>query len=268
MWNKLASPNGENYKRIKQVFNKIKHIYLEDVSFCTTIKEQYQAGKTKKELVDQYMPLELEEGKSKDIAIMIIDEILKELPKQKREEIARERQIANLLLQNSEKQSARAKRWWIKKKLSSEDAKVMSKNGILWDQEKELIYQRYQEMREKNREEKLNTIKKDIAYLFEVELTLGVIRGIIQRKSKEKQRGLSHPDVLRRHILEIWENRGVNPTLKGKNKEYNLQQKTLGKIYEKISDYLLTEHNIEKSPRAIEGIIKRENAQKKKKTQK
>jgi len=56
------------------------------------------------------MPLELEEGKSKDIAIMIIDEILKELPKQKREEIARERQIANLLLQNSEKQSARAKR--------------------------------------------------------------------------------------------------------------------------------------------------------------
>ncbi|MDR0650077.1 MAG: hypothetical protein LBG59_01365 [Candidatus Peribacteria bacterium] len=99
--------SNEQYINILSVYNKVRELYINDENLVSAIREAYLGGMQKKALIEKYLPVEFE--KSINVSIMIINDILKGISENERKKIAEERQIANLLLQNSVQQSARGK---------------------------------------------------------------------------------------------------------------------------------------------------------------
>jgi hypothetical protein len=71
---------------------------------------------------------------------------------------------------------------------------------------------------------------------------------------------------LSKRILQLWDERETTPLLIYQEKEYNIKQSTLWASYQALSDYILDAYKIEKSARAIEGIIKWRNGSQKRKS--
>lgn len=148
------------------------------------IIEEYIAWTLKDDILQIYFPEEY--SKSKNITSKVFQRLLDNFADPDERLHRHRKTIENLQSNNSDLQRERWKKWWAKKRLSSEEAASMgrlSHNPLTPDQIS-FVLNLYKNT-EWNRQFRLTHTAQELKHTFSIERTPNAIRGVIERANKK-----------------------------------------------------------------------------------